>query len=147
MEAVIFCGIQATGKSTFYRHRFFRTHMRINLDMLKTRWREDIFLRACVEAGQPFVVDNTNTLASERARYIALAKPAGFHIVGYYFQSRLEDALRRNAGRGGAERIPDQGLYMMRRRLQIPAYSEGFDRLYYVKIAGDGSFTVSEWRS
>jgi hypothetical protein len=36
---------------------------------------------------------------------------------------------------------------MMRRRLQIPAYSEGFDRLYYVKIAGDGSFTVSEWRS
>ncbi|NWG17896.1 MAG: AAA family ATPase [Chloroflexi bacterium] len=147
MEAIIFCGIQATGKSTFYRQRFFRTHVRINLDMLKTRWREDILLRACIEAEQPFVVDNTNTLASERAKYITLAKTASFRIIGYYFQSKIDEALQRNAGRAGAERIPDQGLYMMRRRLQIPAYAEGFDRLYYVKIAGGGEFIVQEWRS
>ena len=36
MEAVLFVGLQASGKSTFYRERFFRTHVRINLDMLKT---------------------------------------------------------------------------------------------------------------
>jgi transcriptional regulator with XRE-family HTH domain len=37
VEAIIFVGIQASGKSTFYRERFFDTHLRINLDMLKTR--------------------------------------------------------------------------------------------------------------
>jgi len=39
MEAIIFIGIQATGKSTFYKDNFFKTHIRINLDMLKTRKR------------------------------------------------------------------------------------------------------------
>ena len=34
MEAVIFIGLQASGKSTFYRQRFFRTHVRTNMDML-----------------------------------------------------------------------------------------------------------------
>lgn len=40
MEAVILCGIQASGKSAFYSERFFHTHVRINLDMLRTRRRE-----------------------------------------------------------------------------------------------------------
>ena len=39
MQAVIFIGIQGSGKTTFYRDRFFNTHFRINLDMLKTRHR------------------------------------------------------------------------------------------------------------
>ena len=33
MEAVIFIGIQASGKSTFFKERFFNTHVRINLEM------------------------------------------------------------------------------------------------------------------
>ena len=58
MEAVILIGIQGSGKSTFCRDRFFNTHVRINLDMLKTRHREKLFLDACLAAKQPFVVDN-----------------------------------------------------------------------------------------
>jgi predicted kinase len=46
MEAVIFVGIQGTGKSTFYKERFFDTHVRINLDMLKTRHREKLLVQA-----------------------------------------------------------------------------------------------------
>lgn len=34
MQAVIFTGLQASGKSAFYRERFFNTHIRINLDIL-----------------------------------------------------------------------------------------------------------------
>jgi predicted kinase len=70
VEAVVFIGVQASGKSSFYRERFFDTHLRINLDMLKTRHRERMLLRACIEAGQSFVVDNTNPSVEERARYI-----------------------------------------------------------------------------
>jgi predicted kinase len=31
MQAVIFIGIQATGKSTFFKEMFFTTHIRINI--------------------------------------------------------------------------------------------------------------------
>lgn len=43
-EAVIFVGVQGSGKSTFYRERFFDTHVRINLDMLRTRLKEQLLL-------------------------------------------------------------------------------------------------------
>jgi predicted kinase len=36
MEAIILIGIQASGKSTFFQQQFFATHVRINLDSLKT---------------------------------------------------------------------------------------------------------------
>ena len=66
IEAIIFIGIQATGKSTFFQQKFFDTRVRINLDMLKTRNRERILLAACLDAKQPFVVDTTNLTVSLR---------------------------------------------------------------------------------
>ena len=62
-HAILFTGIQATGKSSFYRERFFHTHVRINLDMLRTRHRERVLLRARLEALQPFVVAEAGRLA------------------------------------------------------------------------------------
>ena len=76
MEAILLCGIQATGKSTFCRERFFATHVRLNLDMLRTRHREEQLLQACLGMGQPLVVDNTNVTRAERQRYVVSAKNA-----------------------------------------------------------------------
>jgi predicted kinase len=145
MEAVIFIGIQATGKSSFYLERFWRTHVRINMDMLRTRHREALLLRACVEGKQPFVVDNTNPSASERARYIAPARAAGFLITGYYFRSSIGEALKRNALRADGERVLERGILGTHKRLQLPARSEGFDELFYVTLNADGRFEVEEW--
>ena len=147
MEAVIFVGIQAVGKSTFYKERFFTTHVRINLDMLKTRQRESVILQACLVAKQPFVVDNTNTLRSGRASYIELARAAGFQVQGYYFQSRLQDALQRNRQRSGKANIPEKGVIATHARLEVPTLAEGFDRLFYVQIDPLSSqFVVKEWQ-
>lgn len=145
MEAVIFIGIQATGKSTFYNERFSSTHVRINLDMLKTRHREDALLEACIRARISFVVDNTNVLARERAKYIALARAAEYSICGYYFQSRLQDALRRNQQRSGKAVIPQKGVLAKYHAIQRPSYAEGFDQLYYVLINPRGGFIIREW--
>src|SRR5947208_1794204 len=106
MEAVIFIGIQAVGKSTFFKERFFATHVRINMDMLRTRHRETILLNACLEAKQPFVVDNTNPTTEERAKYILAAKAARFSVTGYYFQSTAQNAILRNDSRPERERVP-----------------------------------------
>jgi predicted kinase len=145
VEAVIFVGIQASGKSSFYRERFFETHLRINLDMLKTRHRERLLLQACLDAKQPFVVDNTNPTIEERARYIGLARSGDFHVVGYYFRSRVREALTRNSRREGKERIPKKGILGTYRRLQVPGLKEGFDLLYHVCIDDTGQFVVKEW--
>ena len=109
MEAVIFVGLQASGKSSFYRERFFRTHLRINLDMLKTRHREKRFLEVCLETSLPFVIDNTNPSIADREPYIAAAKTKGYRIACYYFQSKIEDCKRRNAARPESERVPLPG--------------------------------------
>ena len=142
MEAVIFTGLQASGKSTFYARRFFDTHIRINLDMLKNRGREGKMLDACLAAGVRFVVDNTNPTPADRARYTAPAKEAGFRVIGYYFGSDLEGCKRRNAERPEGKRIPLPGIMATRRKLVPPGLAEGLDELHYVSIDARGEFVV-----
>ncbi|GFE59959.1 ATP-binding protein [Geobacter sp. AOG2] len=146
MNAIILIGIPASGKSTFYRQRFFFTHMRISLDMLKTRHRERLLVEACLAARQPFVVDNTNASPQERARFIGPARQAGFRVVGYYLDSTVADALERNRQRQGTGRIPDKGVAGVAARLELPTLGEGFDELRYVRMDGEGGFVVEEWR-
>ena len=146
VEAVIFVGIQGAGKSTLYQERFFATHMRLNLDMLKTRHREKRLLMACVETSQPFVVDNTNPTRAEREVYIRAAKDAGFRVVGYYFQSRVEDCKRRNDQRPSAQQVPLRGILGTAGRMEFPTRDEGFDAMYYVRIDEADRFVVEEWK-
>ncbi len=148
MEAVLFIGIPGSGKSTFYLEKFFNTHVRINLDMLRTRNREKVLLDACIQAKQSFVVDNTNITLAERARYIPLARQAGFQVVGYYFQSDLGAALQRNQLRSGKAAIPSTGVLARYHQLELPGYSEGFDELFYVRIDPvTKKFIVEEWKN
>ena len=146
MEAVILIGIQGTGKSTFCRERFFSTHVRLSLDMLKTRHRETLLFKACLDAKQPLVIDNTNVCAVERASYIADARAAGFKVTGYYFRSAPGEALERNEQRSGKQRIPARGVLGTLKRLELPRREEGFDDLYYVRIRGAGGFEVEDWK-
>jgi predicted kinase len=81
MEAVILCGVQGAGKTTLYRDRFLETHVRVALDLLRTRPREEAFLRLCLAERQRFVVDATNPTPADRRRYLEPAREAGFRTV------------------------------------------------------------------
>lgn len=143
MECVIFIGIQASGKSTFYKEHFFKTHMRINLDMLNTRNRENIYLQASIETMQRFVVDNTNPTIVERKKYIVACKNKGFKIIGYYFEPNLVESIKRNEKRTGNEYIPEIGIKSVMSKLEAPSYEEGFDELYSV-TSSEGSFQIKK---
>jgi predicted kinase len=143
MEAVIFIGIPGSGKSTFFRERFFRTHVRISKDLLRTRHREQVMLQACLSTQQRFVIDNTNVLLAERALYIPQAKAAKFRVVGYVFNTPLKQALQRNAQRSAAEVVPVVGVVSKYRRLQMPDRTEGFDELFSVTIDAQSRFVVA----
>ncbi len=140
-EMVILVGIQGAGKTTFYRERFFDTHVRISLDLVKTRERERHLIAACLAVGQPFVIDNTNTLASDRAPYLAAAKQAGFRSIGYFFKTELRAAIARNNKRQPGK-IPVPAIIRSRKRMEPPTAAEGFDVLYTVTLDEENRFTV-----
>jgi hypothetical protein len=120
MEAVILCGAQGSGKTTLYRDRFAATHEHISLDVVGSRAREAALVAACLEEGRPFVVDNTNPTAADRARYLEPARAAGFKVVGYLVE-----------GNGRSEHVGPGGAAVTARRLVRPAPEEGFDELWH----------------
>jgi predicted kinase len=142
MEAVILAGIQASGKSTFYKQRFFDTHVRISRDLLRTRNREARLLQLCLETGQPFVIDNTNPTAEERARYVQPALAAGFRVVGYFFATETRAAIARNNLRQGRARVPIPGLLGTYKKLREPRMDEGFHELHRVTLTAENGFLV-----
>ncbi len=144
MEAIIFIGIQATGKSTFYNERFFNSHMRISIDLLNTRNKEQKFLDTCFSVQQPFVIDNTNPTIQEREKYIEQAKENKYKVIGYYFQSKIEDSIERNNSRLGKAKIPEIGIKGTFNKLELPSVTEGFDEIYFVQIK-DNKFEVTDW--
>ena len=145
MQLVVFCGIQATGKSTFYQRQFFHSHVRISMDLLRTRNRERRMLELCLDTKMRCVIDNTNPTRAERAVYIEPAQAAGFEVVGYFFQSIAAQALVRNQQRPLERQVPDRGIKGTRNRLEPPSRAEGFDRLYFVQIGANQEFEISDW--
>ena len=69
------------------------------------------------------------------------AKAAGFEVIAYYFDCPFQDALARNNRREGKAKIPDIGIKGTAKKMQLPSFEEGFDKLFMVKV-GDNNFTV-----
>lgn len=141
---VILIGIQGSGKSTFYQHHLSEmTH--VNLDTLRTRHREEELISDCLLNYRSFVVDNTNPTRADRERYISAAKAHGFHIIGYFMESKLQACIARNNLRSGKAKIPAKAIAATSNKLELPSYSEGFDELYFVANV-EKKITISEWR-
>jgi predicted kinase len=142
MEAVILCGVQGSGKTTLYRDRFLDTHVRVSMDLLRTRAREEAFLSLCLQTRQRFVVDNTNPTAADRRRYVEPARAAGFKVIGYLVEVDATEALARNDERAGRRRVPAAGVMGTARRLIRPTPEEGFDELWHATAAPGGGWRV-----
>jgi predicted kinase len=146
MELVLFIGLQASGKSTFYRTRLAETHELVSKDLLANNPRPERRQRQLVEAalarGASVVVDNTNPTPEVRAPLIALGRAFGAEITGYWFDATAGACLVRNRQREGRARVPDIAIFATRKILRLPTLEEGFDRLWRVTIAEDGAFVV-----
>ena len=143
MQLIIFTGVQASGKSSFYLLNLYHSHLRINLDMLKTRHRENMIFEACLASKTKMVIDNTNPSREDRARYIGRAKDAGFEVISYYFETDLNSTLERNSYRTGKANIPEVGVRATYKKLEAPSLDEGFDEVFKVKIVGNREFSIT----
>ena len=141
----IMIGIQASGKSSFCKSNL-QEYVRINLDELNTRNKERIAIMEAIKSGVDIVVDNTNPTKSDREKYISIACNNGYEIIGYFMQSKLQDCIERNELREGKACVPRKAIACTSNKLEIPDYSEGFDKLYFVSISENG-YKIDEWRS
>jgi len=146
MEAAIFIGLQASGKSQFYKERFFNSHVRVSLDLLKTRSKEAKMIGLCLETNQPFVIDNINPKVEDRARYIQLAKSHDYRVIGYFFEPNVSESLKRNELRAKPERVAKVGIFTTLKRLQRPSLDEGFDQLFIIRSGPENTFVVEPYR-
>jgi predicted kinase len=146
MELLLFIGLQASGKSTYFAQRFLRSHVYLSLDVLRTRHREARLFQTCLETRTPLVVDNTNPRREDRLRYIVPGQAAGYSVQCFFFQSRLADCIARNETRPEEQRVPRAALLHTSRVLELPTRSEGFAEMWYVQPAEGGGFLTEEWR-
>jgi predicted kinase len=146
LECVIFAGLPASGKTTFYQQRFAATHRHISKDnwpnATRKEARQAALIRQALGAGASVVVDNTNPSRADRGAIIALARAAAARVIGYYFDASTRAAVGRNRGREGSARVPDVAIFTAAKRMVAPAMDEGFDELYRVSIRDDGGFDV-----
>jgi predicted kinase len=147
-ELVIFVGLQASGKSTYYRAFLAETHTLVSKDLMpnvrQRQQRQEALIAAALEAGQSVAVDNTSPTLEDRAALIQIGKRFGAAITGYWFPTTTAAALKRNRQREGKARVPDVAIYATMKKLAAPTFAEGFDHIFIVQIAEDGGFVMNE---
>ena len=129
---VIFVGLPASGKSTYFRERFAATHVHVSKDLLARGARQEVLIEKALAAGRSVVVDNTNPSPAIRAPLIALGRRHGARIAGYFFEVDVKTALTRNRQREGKARVPDVALFVTKKKLVPPSYDEGFDEIHVI---------------
>jgi predicted kinase len=145
MDLVIFIGLPAAGKTSFYRQRFAGTHAHVSKDLMpraardkQVRQLEEI--ERALDTGTSVVVDNTSPRPADRAALIELAHRHGGRAVAYYFQPKVNESIRRNAERN--PQVPKVAIFTTAKRLQPPSFEEGFDEIHEVRIEAGGGFSV-----
>ena len=150
LELVIFIGLQASGKSTFFRGRFAATHELISKDLFPNNRsrnrRQEELIEAALSAGRPVVVDNTNPTVEDRRTLVRQGREHGAKIVGYYFESTARECVERNRLRAGKAKVPDVAIYATAKKLVPPSYSECFDELFRVRLTALSFEVLQELR-
>ena len=135
-ELIVFAGIPAAGKSTYYRDHFAATHVLVSKDLMKNvpdrDARQQQMIDEALGAGKSVVIDNTNPTPLVRAPVIAAGRRHGARIIGYFFPVPVKLAVERNRMREGKARVPDVAIYSASRKLVPPDLEEGFDEIHIV---------------
>ncbi|MFL6350775.1 MAG: AAA family ATPase [Bryobacteraceae bacterium] len=128
-EAIIFVGLQGSGKTSYFLSHFAGTHTHVSRYIQATAERERALIHECLRAGRSFVVDDTNATRAVRAPYIREAKATGFQVLSYFFDTPIRTAIGRNNHRKDKNPIPVPAMLRLAKRLEPPSLEEGIDEI------------------
>ena len=147
-ELVIFVGLQASGKTSFYRSFLKPTHTLVSKDSLRSKRergkRQQALIRAAMSARQNVVVDKTNPPAEDRRPLIDHGNEYQYRLIAVYFDASIEECMARNALRVGRDKVPEVGLRVTSRLLVRPAFSEGYHAVLRVRPLPGGDFETTD---
>ncbi|MEU8118477.1 ATP-binding protein [Spirillospora sp. NPDC049024] len=147
-ELVILVGLQASGKTTFYRQRLAATHVHVSKDLFpksarRKQARQLRLIAEALESGRCVAVDNTNPSPEEWEPLVALGRRHGARVTAYWFPPDIAASRDRNAARPPVIQVPDVGIHATLKRLRRPRPSDGFDEVCSVGHDGAGGFVVT----
>jgi hypothetical protein len=58
----------------------------------------------------------------------------------------VAEALARNSQRDEEERVPELGILGASKKLELPALTEGFERLHFIQCDDSMGFLIQEWK-
>jgi len=167
VDLIVLVGIQASGKTTFYRRHLEADYSHVSLDNWRgkgnVRRKEHQAIMAALAAAaessgkvRGVVVDNTNITAETRKRYFEYAdefsRGAGrpVQVIACFFDPDVQNCLDRNRQRpkdtppGVPYHVPPAAIRSFHRRLEPPTHKEGFDEIFRVRITEEGGFLVED---
>ena len=139
-ELVLFCGMPASGKSSYARKHFIpHGYTHINQDTLKSRDKCLKQTALALAAHRSVVVDNTNPAPDTRALYLQLAQQHHCPVRCFIFTAPLKLAqhlnLYRERASGGAyKRIPPIAYSTYAKKFVKPVVGEGFEEVMEVEF-------------
>ena len=151
MELIILVGLQASGKSTFYRTHFADSHEHISKDLLKSsknmnkNQKQVESIEKAFQEQRSVVVDNTNVTVQDRQPLIDVGRRYNAKIIGFYFQPYILGSRTRNKQREGKAQVPEKAIFITANKLEPPTYAEGFDTLYCVRIPTEDAQSLSSF--
>lgn len=132
-ELIVFVGLQASGKSTYYHTHLAATHVHVSKDLMPNARNRDAkqeqLIGAALAAGRSVAVDNTHPTPAARLPLIELGRRHGARVVAYYFEATVKDAVARNRKREGKARVPDVAIFVTAKKMVPPSMTEGFDEV------------------
>ena len=128
-HAVIFVGMPASGKTTFYRENF-SSYEHVNQDTIQSRAKEEKIIEQLLLDRKNLVIDNTNATTEKRKSYIEKLKTRNYKIDCYYFDVNKDDCIERNKDRENS--VPKVAIHSIAKSMEAPSKKEGFDNIFVV---------------
>ncbi|HYT34226.1 MAG TPA: ATP-binding protein, partial [Ktedonobacteraceae bacterium] len=121
LELIMFIGLQASGKSSFFHRHFSASYTHVSKDLLRNNGRparrQQQLIEEALQARLSVVVDNTNVTLESRAEVIHVGRLYNATVIGYYFEPQVSQCLERNRQRTGKASVPDVAIFATLKKL------------------------------
>jgi len=148
-SVVLLCGLQASGKTSFYHQVLRGRYLHVSMDhytISRRRKQALAALETALEGGSEVCVDNTHPTIEERAEVIRRAQAHGQQVVAFFFESKVDLCRDRNQKRDDSSQVPLVAIYSTIKKLVPPTLNEGFVQVFSVRLLEAGFEVMKEDR-